>query len=306
MRPRVLVLTAICVAFIGLATLRYVAAAPATKEVTNVAMMTHIQMKLPEQDVFINLAGKPDSEVYRIEGDQSKDAANLAATAYASSSTVPHDPFKTGTNPLGPYTKGQSLGFTMAQWLDGSGSGTYTIDGSTASIDLSFHKLVPSGTYTLWCSRINFPPNFSVTDKPCGAADGSLNMFKADSSGDGAIKVTTDALAASTDTAASVLAVAYHSDGQSHGADPGEFGLNSHVQLAFLLPAPTQATATTASGGGSQPQATSAPAGPTPAGLPATGEGASTGESGGWWLVAIAGLLALLGGIRVRRSLARA
>jgi hypothetical protein len=30
--------------------------------------------------------------------------------------------------------------------------------------------------------------------------------------------------------------MAYHSDGQTYGAYPGDFGKNSHVQLAAMIP----------------------------------------------------------------------
>jgi hypothetical protein len=32
------------------------------------------------------------------------------------------------------------------------------------------------------------------------------------------------------------LAIAYHSDGNTYGAEPGDFGLNSHVQMFLGLP----------------------------------------------------------------------
>ena len=34
------------------------------------------------------------------------------------------------------------------------------------------------------------------------------------------------------------IAIAYHSDGQTYGFSPGEFGHNSHVQLFAVVPAP--------------------------------------------------------------------
>jgi hypothetical protein len=32
------------------------------------------------------------------------------------------------------------------------------------------------------------------------------------------------------------LAIAYHSNGDTYGALPGAFGLNSHIQLMTMLP----------------------------------------------------------------------
>ena len=34
----------------------------------------------------------------------------------------------------------------------------------------------------------------------------------------------------------SMLAIAYHSDGKTYGAYPGDFGLNAHVPLFLMLP----------------------------------------------------------------------
>ena len=107
----------------------------------------------------------------RIEGPLAKEAA-ISKQAYAAASATQHDPFKAGDNPLGPFDRGKSLGFTMQQWLAASGIGIYSVDGENAEAEFSFKNLVPSGVYTVWCSRITLPPNFSVVDKPCGAEDG--------------------------------------------------------------------------------------------------------------------------------------
>ena len=64
---------------------------------------------------------KKEGKVVRLEGQNAKDPANLAKTVYTSAAPVPHDPFKVGSNPLGPYDEGKSLGFTLGQWLAASG-----------------------------------------------------------------------------------------------------------------------------------------------------------------------------------------
>ncbi|MBI2101836.1 hypothetical protein HYT53_04470 [Candidatus Woesearchaeota archaeon] len=174
-------------------------------------------------------------KVVRIEGSLAKEAA-LSKQAYAAASATQHDPFKTGDNPLGPFDRGNSLGFTMQQWLAASGIGIYSIDGENAEAEFSFKNLVPGGVYTVWCSRISLPPNFSVVDKPCGAEDGSQNSFTADEKGNGEFSLKFSALEPSTKDAASLMAVAYHSDGKTYGASPGDFGLNSHVQIFYMLP----------------------------------------------------------------------
>jgi len=186
---------------------------------------------------------KEAGQVIRVEGDNAKDPLNLAKTVYATAAATPHDPFKLGENPLGPFDEGKSLGFTLQQWLAASGIGIYSVDNENAQLELSFKNLVPNGVYTAWCSRFTFPPNFSAADKPCGAEDGSGNSFTADEKGTSSFSLKLKPLEASTKETASMIAVAYHSDGKTYGASPGDFGLNSHVQVFFLMPEPaTDAT----------------------------------------------------------------
>ena len=180
----------------------------------------------------------PD-EVLRIDGAQAEDPAVLAKTVYSSSEPTQHDPFKTGENPLGPFPKGKSLGFTLQQWLSAGGIGIYSVDGDKADLDLSFKNLVPKGTYTVWCSRLTFPPEPKMENMPCGAEDGSENSFISDEKGMGTFSLKIKPLEPSSKETASAVVLAYHSDGKTYGASPGDFGLNSHVQLFFILPEPT-------------------------------------------------------------------
>lgn len=210
---------------------------PTTMAKKNVQFVNHLQANLPEQDVFIEQA-EGSNQVIRVEGDAGKDPKNLAKKAYAASVAVAHDPFKVDQNPLGPYPKGNQLGFTFGVWLEAKGSGTYEVQADTAELNLTFEKLVPNGTYTVWCSRLTFPPNPKVLDRPCGKEDGSENVFKADAQGNGTFNLKLKPLEESTKETASVVALAYHSDGKTYGETPGDFGLNSHVQIFYLLPAP--------------------------------------------------------------------
>ena len=159
---------------------------------------------------------------------------------YVAATAVPHDIFKKGTNPVGPIAKGKSLGLTLKQWSAATGGGTYIVSGNTAELKLSFSKLVPNATYTLWCSRLTFPPNVNVSDKPCGAGDGSQNSFKSDKSGNGSVVISTTPLELSTKTTVSLIALMYQSDGVAHGAIPGDFGLNSHMQMTFIFLPPAK------------------------------------------------------------------
>lgn len=204
----------------------------------NVQFVNHIQAGLPEQDVFVVLNDSALNNVFRVEANDTKNPVILKRMAFATASATPHDPFKLGQNPLGPHARGAALGFTLEQWLAATGSGTYTVDGESAEMKFAFQKLVPNGMYTVWCSRLTFPPNFDVVDTPCGEPDGSQNVFRADSQGNGAFNLKLKPLPDSTKETASVIALAYHSDGKTYGAVPGDFGLNSHVQIFFLLPQP--------------------------------------------------------------------
>ncbi len=180
--------------------------------------------------------------VVRLEGADAKDPSNLAKTVYTASEAVLHDPFKVGSNPLGPFPKGKSLGFTLGNWLAASGIGIYSVDGENADMQLSFKKLVPNGVYTVWCSILTLPPDPKIEDAPCGAEDGSQNSFTSDSQGNGAFDLKLKPLPTSTKETASLIAIAYHSDGKTYGASPGDFGLNSHVQLFAMLPEPSGAS----------------------------------------------------------------
>ncbi len=182
---------------------------------------------------------EPKGKVIRVEGEQGKDPQILVKEVYAAATPTEHDPFKIGENPLGPFDKGASLGFTLGQWLAATGEGTYSVDRGNAVMNFSFKNLVPDGVYTVWCSRVTYPPNFKVVDAPCGVANGSENSFVADSDGNGEFLLKLKQLEESTNETVSLIALAYHSNGKTYGDLPGDFGLNSHVQIFFILPQPT-------------------------------------------------------------------
>lgn len=205
-----------------------------------IQLVNHIQANLPEQDVFVEMENG-SNEVWRLEGGDAKDPENLARTAYAAATATEHDPFKLGKSPLGPFEKGRALGFTLGEWLAASGTGTYTVAGDSTELKLEMQKLVPRGVYTVWCSRIKFPPNPQITDKPCGKPDGSNNVFMARADGSASFSVKMEPLEPSTKEEAAAIALAYHSDSKTYGAIPGDFGLNSHVHLFFLMPVPQEA-----------------------------------------------------------------
>ncbi len=203
----------------------------------DVEFITFIQADLPEQDVFVESHDNPE-QVMRVKGAYVHTPAIQAQPVYASAVQTEHDLLELGANPLGPFPKGESLGFTLYEWLTGTGSGTYTLDGNQATLEVSFQNLVPDGVYTVRCGLFTAQAGFAVVDLPCGAVDGSHNGFQVDAQGNATFSLTMSALPANTGETFSDFAVAYHSDDQSHGISPGGFGLNSHVQLFISAPPP--------------------------------------------------------------------
>jgi hypothetical protein len=210
-------------------------AQPAPQKQVEAQFISHLAGGMPEQDVFVVKPSEPEG-IYRI--DASIAADYTAVPVYAAADTVDHDLFALRENPFGPYPKGNELGFTMEAWLAGTGHGVYTVAGDQAVMDFTFEKLVPNGVYTMWCSTVYMPPEDKVIDEPCGAADGSQNTFVADAEGKAEFHLTLEPLPDTTDKIITSIAVAYHSDGKTYGSSPGDFGLNSHVQLFFAVPAP--------------------------------------------------------------------
>lgn len=198
--------------------------------------VNHLQAKLPEQDVFIvRTAGS--GQVYRVTAADKDRNAIL----YAAAQPVRHNPFSSKAN--GPYKQGRSLGITLSQWLDASGSGNYSCANGTGTVRASFKNLVPRALYTMWYFFLPTPPTQPFTgtlDLPLGARDGSQNSFHADSAGSAVFRATfKPCLQLSSEQLASGLAIAWHSDGKAYGSDAGPFGYRSHVQLFLLLPPAT-------------------------------------------------------------------
>lgn len=222
------------VAFVAIIITACSTATAQTNRQVELTFVSHLAAEMPEQDVFVAL--EDTDQVHRItvkDGNAYNDAP-----VYASSVKVAHDPFQLGNNPIGPYPKGAELGFTMGEWLAGTGSGTYTVIDDKAEIDVSFENLVPNGVYTIWCAHINVPPHFTIVDEPCGVQDGSENTVIADAAGKANFNLTLDKLPDTTEETIRVIAAAYHSDGETYGFYPGDFGLNSHVQILAFIPGP--------------------------------------------------------------------
>lgn len=199
----------------------------------DIAFVTHLDIDLPEQDVFIERV-QGSGEVYRVtKGDH-----NMNALLYGTAKETPHDPFNPAA--VGPHKKGEALGMTLGQWLKHSGQGRYTCTDGVGSLDLDFTGLVPNGVYTMWHAFMALPPPVPFTgtlDLPLGARDGSESVFTASADGKAAFKHTFQPCLQMSDTwTTSMLAIAYHSDGNTYGGHPGKFGLNAHIPLFVMLP----------------------------------------------------------------------
>lgn len=232
---------------------------PATTNPWEVDVMLRSSIYLPTPrpvaDVYFELNSTTPNLVYRIEQEQARYPIVLAKMAYATTSAIPHDPYKLTPNALDPFPKGVPLGFSLEEWLSAIGFGTYFDENGNASIHLTFHNLVPNGTYSIWCHRVTSPPNYKEENTPLGASDGSQSIFKADANGNVTFDLKFKALPATTNVSYAdwvamyitkmvpirtnvtwtLIGVMYHSDGQTHGAIPGEFGKNAHLQLLHLM-----------------------------------------------------------------------
>ena len=85
----------------------------------DLAFATHLDMDLPEQDVYIER--EPGSgEVWRVtKGDN-----DMRAPLYKTAVETKHDPFDPSA--LGPHAIGEPLGLTLGEWLKHQGTGVYT------------------------------------------------------------------------------------------------------------------------------------------------------------------------------------
>jgi hypothetical protein len=199
----------------------------------SLAFVTHLDMNMPEQDVFIERESG-SGEVWRVtNGDN-----DMSVPLFAASRAVEHDPFN--PDALGPYPRGRPLGVSLGEWLGHRGRGVYRCENGTGSLAISFSGLVPNGVYTIWHAFMALPPTtpFSGTvDLPLGARDGSESVFLANAVGraefDHRFK---PCLQMSAAWISSMLVVNYHSDANAYLAHPGEFGLNAHVPLFIVLP----------------------------------------------------------------------
>lgn len=211
---------------------------PGATETVRVAIyngIADIDMGIPQQDVYVQMPGKPENEVYRITKDQLTDELRNA-TAWRSSERQEEDLFGVGDNPVGPYPKGEAHPFTFGEFISANATLTYTKGLITDHFHVEAAGLVPNSVYSMWCVMTWPPPVATNQEWPCGAPDGSDAVFNSSAEGTLSIDRTIPIMPYSSDTRFSSLCLAYHSDGETHGFDPGDYGKNTHIQLCWDVP----------------------------------------------------------------------
>ncbi len=232
-RCRHAVLIAACLAVLGACSGDRVA-------IEDLALVDHIAAGMIEQDVFVEKT-RGSGQVFRV--GKAEAARFAGAPIYRAATAVRHAPFSPDRN--GPYPKGASLGMSLGDWLAAAGRVSYTCSRGAGRVQGTFKDLVPYGTYTMWYLRFakahmgcaDCP--FATIDFPLGAKDGSQSSFIADARGGATFDASFEpCLKLGDDQLGAALAIVYHSDGNTHGPNPGDMGHNSHIQLFALLPGP--------------------------------------------------------------------
>lgn len=204
----------------------------------SIKFVDHITAGMIEQDALIEKE-KGSGKVYRIGPDEAETYKD--APVFGTAEPIHHAPFAKSAS--GPYPKGKALGVTLSEWLSGSGTASYSCTAGEGSINASFTGLVPDGVYTMWYAFAGKAHMgcadcpFSTIDFPVGGGDGSQSVFSADGSGNADFQANfSPCLRLGDELLMPMLAIAYHSDGNTYGPDPGKFGTASHVQLFAGLP----------------------------------------------------------------------
>jgi hypothetical protein len=72
-----------------------------------------------------------------------------------------------------------------------------------------------------------------MIELPCGPLDGSENDLVVDQNGHAQFTLEMDPFPPSTQETMYEVAIAFHSDGQTHGISVGEHGLNAYAHMFF-------------------------------------------------------------------------
>jgi hypothetical protein len=194
----------------------------------------HLQYDMVEQHVYVER--EPGSGlIYRVTPPEQQRYAD--APVFAAAESVANAPMTHGA--VGPYQGGTALGFTLGDWLAGTGTGTYECDDGVGTVNVTFDKLVPNAVYTMWYALVPRPEldPFVSLDIPLGARDGSQSPFTTDGTGHAEYEATfSPCLQLTGIQVDAVIAIAWHSDGKTYGATPGPFSTVTHVQIWANLP----------------------------------------------------------------------
>ena len=196
--------------------------------------LSHLHRNLVEQHVYIErVPGSGD--IYRVTPPEQ--SRYIDAPVYAAAESVPNAPMDHGA--VGPYQRGKALGFTLADWLAATGTGTYACDDGVGTVKVTFDHLVPNAVYTMWYSLTPRPPldPFVFLAMPLGARDGSQSPFTTDGKGHAEYEATFSPCLQLTGIQVDAsLDIAWHSDGKTHGASPGPLSTVTHVPFWADLP----------------------------------------------------------------------
>lgn len=194
----------------------------------------HLSANLIEQDVFIAKNDQPQY-VYRIHPEE----ANRYQDSPLYTTAEAHEHAIFDKDAIGPYQKGEPLKFRLEKWLDAEGEGDYSCSDGLGHIRAEFRELIPDAQYSIWQLYAPEPldPLSGFIMIPVGERDGSQNAFTTDENGKAQIELKFDrCIQEPGEQLTSGVALAYHSDGKTKGALPGEFGKNVHIQLFAMFP----------------------------------------------------------------------
>lgn len=196
----------------------------------------HLEYEMVEQHVYVER--EPGSgDVWRVTPPEVYRYRD--SPIYATAQTVANAPFTHGGSAVGPHPRGNALGMTLGDFIAATGTGAYACDDGIGTVEVSFDNLVPDGVYTMWYSLIPRPPldPFVALDIPVGARDGSDSVFTAGGDGHADYRARfTPCLQLGGLQVDAMIAIAWHSDGNTYGANPGTFSTVTHVLMWANLP----------------------------------------------------------------------
>ncbi len=114
------------------------------------------------------------------------------------------------------------LGFDLGSWLGASGEVVVADEGGKITLAATFSGLRPNGHYSLFENHFDQKPvGFTPMD-----GTGLSNSFAAGPDGSAKVAMTLTHVP----THANAVLLVYHSDGQTHGLERGQIGVEAHHQ----------------------------------------------------------------------------